>query len=74
MAVNSGWITGTRGFSQVILLKDIVTGKAGIDYRNEDGKTIWVPVDGFIKKPVDSKVLLPEIKRLLSKKESFHTA
>ncbi len=59
---------------QVILLKDIVTGKAGIDYRNEDGRTVWVPVDGFIKKPVDSKVLLPEIKRLLNKKETFHTA
>ncbi len=50
---------------QVILLKDIITGKAGIDYRTEDGKTVWVPVGGFLKKPVDSKKLLPEIKSLL---------
>jgi len=49
----------------VILLKDIITGKAGIDYRTEDGKTVWVPVGGFLKKPVDSKKLLHEIKSLL---------
>lgn len=59
---------------QVILLKDIVTGKAGIDYRTEEGKTVWVPVDGFLKKPVDSKKLLPEIKSLLDKKGVFRTA
>ena len=52
---------------QVILLKDLVSGKAGIDYRAEDGTTVWVPVDGFLQKPVDSKKLLPEIKSLLNK-------
>lgn len=57
---------------QVILMKDIVSGKAGIDYRNEKGENKWIPVDGFIKKPVDSKKLLPEIKNLLGKKTSFH--
>ncbi|MEZ5083118.1 MAG: response regulator [Bacteroidales bacterium] len=57
---------------QVILMKDIVTGKAGIDYRNDDGKTIWLPVDGFMTKPVDSKKLLPAIKELLAKKVEFH--
>jgi len=50
---------------QVILLKDIVSGKAGIDYRAENGKTVWVPVGGFLKKPIDSKKLLPKIKSLL---------
>jgi CheY-like chemotaxis protein len=59
---------------QVILLKDIVTGQAGIDYRNDEGKSIWLPVDGFLKKPVDSKKLLPEIKALLEKKETVETA
>ena len=59
---------------QVILLKDLVSGNAGIDYKSEDGKTVWVPVDGFLKKPVDSKKLLLEIKRLLDKKEVLHTA
>lgn len=51
---------------QVILLKDVVTGEAGVDYRTEDGRTIWFPVGGFLRKPVDAKVLLSEVKRLLS--------
>ena len=50
---------------QVILLKDIVTGKAGIDYRAEDGRSIWLPVNGFLRKPVDSSKLLPTIKELV---------
>lgn len=57
---------------QVILMKDIVSGNAGVDYRTEDGKSIWVPVDGFLKKPVDSKKLLPEIKNLLANRVEFH--
>ena len=51
---------------QVILLKDIVTGNAGIDYRAEDGKSIWLPVSGFLRKPVDSSKLLPILSNLLS--------
>jgi CheY-like chemotaxis protein len=51
---------------QVILLKDIVTGNAGIDYRAEDGKSIWLPVSGFLRKPVDSSKLLPILSKLLS--------
>lgn len=50
----------------VLLIKDIVSGKAGIDYKAENGKSVWLPVDGFIAKPVDSKRILPEIKRLLN--------
>ncbi len=53
---------------QVILIRDIVTGNAGIDYRAEDGRSVWVPVDGFIRKPVDKSRLLPEIERVLAKK------
>ena len=48
----------------VILVKDINSGKAGIDYLTEDGKSIWFPVDGFIRKPVDVKKIMPEIKRI----------
>lgn len=51
----------------VILLKDINSGKSGVDYLSEDGKSIWFPVDGFVKKPVDSKKILPEINRILNK-------
>jgi CheY-like chemotaxis protein len=59
---------------QVILIRDIVTGNSGIDYRAEDGRSVWVPVDGFIRKPVEKSRLLPEIERLLSKKEEVETA
>ncbi|MCK9291425.1 MAG: response regulator [Bacteroidales bacterium] len=53
---------------QVILIRDIVTGNAGIDYRAEDGRSVWVPVNGFIRKPVDKARLLPEIERVLARK------
>ena len=59
---------------QVILIRDIVTGNAGIDYRAEDGRSVWVPVDGFIRKPVDKSRLLPEIERVLAKKNQHQQA
>jgi len=53
---------------QVILIKDVTSGNAGIDYLSEEGKSVFIHIDGFIRKPVDSSLLLPEIKRLLSNK------
>jgi CheY-like chemotaxis protein len=55
---------------QVILIKDITTGNAGIDYLAANGETIWLPVDGFVKKPVNAKNVLPEVARLLTKEEA----
>lgn len=55
---------------QVILIRDVVTGNAGIDYRAEDGRSVWVPVNGFIRKPVDKNRLMPEVERLLAKKST----
>jgi hypothetical protein len=52
---------------QVILVKDIVSGNAGIDYRTEDGQTVWVPVGGFLKKPADPAKLVQEVNSLLKK-------
>ncbi len=51
---------------EVLLIEDSKTKKAGIDYLSRDGKNVWVPVDGFLHKPVDSKKLLPVIERLLA--------
>lgn len=51
---------------RVILVKDLVTGKAGVDYLNEDNQAIWFPVNAFVKKPVDAAVLIPEIENLLN--------
>jgi len=51
---------------RVILVKDLVTGNAGVDYLNEDNQAIWFPVNAFVKKPVDAAVLIPEIENLLT--------
>ena len=48
---------------QVILVKNITDGTAGIDYKGEDGKTYWFPVRGFIRKPVDGPKIIAEIKK-----------
>jgi len=53
----------------VILLKDMVSGNAGIDYKSENGPSVWLPVDGFLAKPVDVNLLVPEVNRLMEKKE-----
>ena len=50
---------------EVLLLKNVETGDAGVDYRNENGDNIFFPVNAFIRKPVQADVLLPEVKRLL---------
>ncbi|MCF8296198.1 MAG: response regulator [Saprospiraceae bacterium] len=50
---------------QVLLIQEEFNGAAGIDYRAENGKSIWLPIDGFIKKPVDAAVILPEIRKHL---------
>jgi len=51
---------------RVILVKDIVTGTSGVDYLDEHGRTIWFPVNAFVKKPVSASVLLPTIEKLLA--------
>jgi len=50
---------------QVLLVKDIHTEKAGIDYMTNDGRNVWVPVDGFISKPVEAQKILQAVKRII---------
>ncbi len=50
----------------VLLLKNIENGKAGVDYKNADGESVYFPVNGFIRKPVQADVLLPEVKKALN--------
>ena len=52
----------------VLLVKDIVSGNAGIDYLSEKGETIWFPVDGFLSKPFDVNKMLPEVERVIEKR------
>ena len=37
-----------------------------IDYQSETGDKSWLPVDDYIVKPVDPKVLLAKVQKLLS--------
>ncbi len=48
---------------QVLLVKNITDGSAGIDYKDEDGKSHWFPVRGFIRKPVEAKKILEEVEK-----------
>ncbi|MFK5857216.1 MAG: response regulator [Bacteroidota bacterium] len=52
---------------RVILVRDLVTGKAGVDYLNNDNAAVWFPVSAFVKKPVNASVIIPEIEKLLNK-------
>ena len=54
----------------VLLIRDVITGKAGVDYRTEKGPSIFLPVDGFLRKPVDGKKLIPEVARLMEVKHT----
>ncbi|PLX11691.1 MAG: hypothetical protein C0598_07620 [Marinilabiliales bacterium] len=51
---------------RVILVKDLVSGNAGVDYLNEYNENVWFPVSAFVRKPVDANILVPEIERLLN--------
>lgn len=51
---------------QVILIKNIEDGSAGIDYKAEDGTSHFFPVRGFIRKPVDAQKILPEIAKYIN--------
>ncbi|MDT8392953.1 MAG: response regulator [Bacteroidales bacterium] len=58
----------------VLLIKDVVSGNAGVDYKSEEGPSVWLKVDGFLRKPVEAEKLLAEIQLLLDKKAKATTA
>jgi len=44
-----------------------VEDKTGIDFKSEAGNPDWLPVDRFLDKPVDAKVLLEAVQKILAK-------
>ena len=48
-----------------ILMLTGVKDKTGMDFKETAGDESWLPVDGFLDKPVESKVLLDEVAKLL---------
>ena len=48
-----------------ILMLTAVQDKTGIEFKSTAGDPNWLPVDGFLDKPVDPQTLLDEVKKLL---------
>ncbi len=51
-----------------VLMLTAVEKRSGIGFKSTAGDPTWLPVDAFLDKPVEPKVLLEEIKKLLQKK------
>ncbi len=49
----------------VLLVKNVSDGTAGIDYKADDGTSVFFPVGGFLTKPIDGTKLKSEIAKLL---------
>lgn len=50
-----------------IIMLTGVERKTGIEFKSTSGDPEWLPVDAFLDKPVEPKVLLAEVRKLLSK-------
>ena len=51
-----------------ILMLTAAKEKTGIGFKSVAGDPDWLPVDGFLDKPVEPQELQAEVERLLSKK------
>ncbi len=51
-----------------ILILTAVKDRTGIGFKSTAGDPVWLPVDGFLDKPVEPQFLLAEVKKLISKK------
>lgn len=51
-----------------ILMLTAIKDRTGVDFKSAAGDPSWLPVDGFLDKPVEPDVLLAEVERLLSKR------
>ena len=51
-----------------ILMLTGVKDQTGIDFKSSAGDPTWLPVDGFLDKPVDPDTLVAEVEKLLQKK------
>ena len=49
-----------------ILMLTGVEDKTGLEFKSTAGDEEWLPVEGFLDKPVEPKVLLAEVEKLLN--------
>ena len=50
-----------------ILMSTSIEDETGIEFKSVAGDPTWLPVDGFLNKPVEPEILLAEVKKLLQK-------
>jgi len=50
-----------------ILMLTGVENKTGFEFKSAAGDQEWLPVEGFLDKPVEPEVLLAEVEKLLNK-------
>ena len=50
-----------------ILMLTGVENKTGLEFKSAAGDEEWLPVEGFLDKPVEPQVLLAEVDKLLNK-------
>lgn len=51
-----------------ILILTAVKERTGLGFKSTAGDPVWLPVDGFLDKPVEPQVLLAEVKKLMAQK------
>ena len=51
-----------------ILMLTSITERTGVEFKSSAGDPTWLPVDGFLDKPVEPEVLLSEVQKLLQEK------
>ena len=57
------------GFKDIpILILTALKDRTGIGFKSDAGDPAWLPVDGYLDKPVEPGILLDEVRKLLSKK------
>ena len=50
-----------------ILMVTALKEKRGLDFKNEAGDEVWLPVDDYCDKPLKPEVLIEKVKALLKK-------
>ncbi len=51
-----------------ILILTAVKERTGLGFKSTAGDPVWLPVDGFLDKPVEPQILLAEVKKLMTQK------
>ncbi len=50
-----------------ILMLTGIKEKTGIDFKSSAGDDDWMPVEGFLEKPIQPEIMLAEVEKLISK-------